>query len=80
MGEQKWLRNKLLLNDHKLLFYFRNIMLTFYFLNLIPIFLIISIVFNNYGLDIIFSIIIFLAYVCVHLKFYMKYRSYFDFD
>lgn len=55
-------------------------MLIVYFFNLIPIFLVINVVCNNYDLDIIFSLIIFLVYMCFHLKFYNKYRAYFDFD
>lgn len=76
MGKSK----KLIFNEHELLFHFRSVMLIVYFFNLIPIFLFINIICDKYGLDIIFSIIIFLVYMCFHLKFYNKYRAYFDFD
>ena len=76
MGKSK----KLIFNEHELLFHFRSVMLIVYFFNLIPIFLVINIICDKYGLDIIFSLIIFLVYMCVHLKFYNKYRAYFDFD
>ena len=71
---------KILLNDYKILLYFRNVMLTIYFLNLIPIFYFIHVIISKYDLDIVISIIVFLIYVCIHLVFYTKYRGYFEFD
>lgn len=55
--------------------YFSYFMIFGYFLFLIPVFIA-----SLYFFELIFSLILFLGYTCIHLLFYPKFRDYFDFD
>ena len=61
------------------MYYFRYIMLVIYFVQLIPLYGLFYFLCVKYGLDILIFMDISLAYTCVHLYFYTKYKAYFDF-
>lgn len=54
-------------------------MLVIYFVELIPFYGLFYFLCFKYDLDILIFMDISLAYTCVHLYFYTKYKSYFDF-